>query len=77
MSLTSNKARSDRNIDINFGSEPSIGGLAGGLDSLTLRRSCTQQCLMSGRTLSLEEKACLSSCYQKGMRFTNKKHLAL
>lgn len=52
MSLASNKARSDREIQVKAGSDGCIPGLGSGLDSLSLRKSCTQQCLMSGRTLS-------------------------
>jgi hypothetical protein len=77
MSLTYHPIRSERDVAIKDSAETGFGELGRGLDSISLRRSCTQQCLNSGRTLSQEEKACLSACFYRSGRLANKRHLII
>lgn len=77
MSLTYHSLRPQRDVTIKDSAEAGFGELGRGLDSISLRKSCTQQCLNAGRTLSQEEKACLSACYYRSGRLANKRHLII
>ena len=76
MSLAYHPIRSEKDVAIKESAERGIGDLGRGIDSMSLRKSCTQQCLNMGRTLSQEEKVCLSACYRSG-RLASKRSLII